>query len=154
MRLSRVADYAIMLMTHAAQHPGESHTAAESALATRLPVPTVARVMARLCRAGFLTSERGARGGYRLARPAAAIPVGAVVSLFDGPVMLTRCARSGPRLCEVEALCPSRVGLQRLNLAVRKALDDVTLAELAQPVAAAVRPSASSRATALEGRTP
>lgn len=153
MRLSRLADYAIMLMTHAAQHPAEIHTAAESAVATRLPVPTVARVMARLCRAGFLTSERGARGGYRLARPAAAIPVGAIVSLFDGPVMLTRCARSGPRLCEVEALCPSRVGLQRLNLAVRKALDDVTLAELAQPVAGAVRPAAPARATALEDRT-
>ncbi len=154
MRLSRLADYAIMLMTHAAQHPAESHTAAESAAATQLPVPTVARVMARLRRAGLLASERGARGGYRLGRPAAAIPVGAIVSLFDGPVMLTRCARSGPRQCEIEALCPSRVGLQRLNLAVHKALDDVTLAELAQPVAGAFRPSAPSRAALVEDHTP
>lgn len=153
MRLSRLADYAIMLMTHAAQHPADSHTAAESAAATRLPVPTVARVMARLCRAGFLASERGAKGGYRLARPAAGIPVGAIVSLFDGPVMLTRCAQSGPRQCEVEALCPSRVGLQRLNLAVRKSLDEVTLAELAQPVVDAPRPATASRAATMEGRT-
>jgi len=154
MRLSRLADYAIMLMTHAAQHPAKSQTAAESAAATQLPVPTVSRVMARLCRAGLLASERGARGGYRLARPADTIPVGAIVSLFDGPVMLTRCARSGPRQCEVEALCPSRVGLQRLNLAVRKALDDVTLAELVQPVGGAPRPSAPSRAGLVEERTP
>jgi len=153
MRLSRLADYAIMLMTHAAQHPAKSHTAAQSAAATRLPVPTVARVMARLCRAGLLASERGAKGGYRLARPAVAIPVGAIVSLFDGPVMLTRCAQSGPRQCEVEALCPSRVGLQRLNLAVRKALDDVTLAELAQPVAGMVRAAVSARTAITEDHT-
>jgi len=153
MRLSRLADYAIMLMTHAAQHPAEGHSAAQSAAATRLPGPTVARVMARLCRAGLLASERGAKGGYRLARPAGAIPVGAIVSLFDGPVMLTRCAQSGPRQCEVEALCPSRVGLQRLNLAVRKALDDVTLAELAQPVAGVPRAAAVARAAMVEDHT-
>jgi FeS assembly SUF system regulator len=152
MRLSRLADYAIVLMTHVAQHPAESHAAAESAAATRLPVPTVARVMARLCRGGLLTSERGVKGGYRLARPAAQIPVGAVVSLFDGPVRLTRCAQSGPRQCEVESLCPSRIGLQRLNIAVRQALDDVTLAELAQPVAASPRPPIQRPAA--ERRTP
>lgn len=133
MRLSRLADYAIMLMTHVAQYPDDSHAAAESAAATRLPAPTVARVMARLCRGGLLTSERGVKGGYRLARPAAQVSVGTIVSLFDGPVQLTRCAQSGGQPCGVEALCPSRTGLQRLNLAVRKALDDVSLAALAEP---------------------
>jgi FeS assembly SUF system regulator len=153
MRLSRLADYAIMLMTHVAQHPAEIHAAGESAAATRLPVPTVARVMARLRRAGLLTSERGVKGGYRLARPAADVPVGAIVSLFDGPVMLTRCAQAGPRRCEVEALCPSRIGLQRLNLAVRQALDDVTLAELAQPVMSIARSTKPAR-TIVERHTP
>jgi len=137
MRLSRLADYAIMLMTHVAQYPDDSHAAAESAAATRLPVPTVARVMARLRRGGLLSSARGVNGGYRLARPAADIPVGAIVSLFDGPVQLTRCVQSGPHPCGVEAVCPSRAGLQRLNVAVRKALDDVSLADLAAPGPAA-----------------
>lgn len=133
MRLSRLADYAVVLMTHVAQHPERSHAAAESAVATHLPAPTVARIMARLSRGGFLTSVRGAKGGYLLARPAAGIPVGAIVSLFDGPVHLTRCAHSGPSGCEVEAVCPSRQGLQRLSVAVRKALEDVSLAEIAGP---------------------
>ena len=132
MRLSRLADYAIAVMTHVAQHPGESHAAAETASLTRLPGPTVARIMARLCRSGFLTSSRGVNGGYRLARPAAEIPVGAIVSLFDGPILLTRCAQAGPRGCDVESVCPSRSGLKRLTEAVHKALHDVSLAELAQ----------------------
>ncbi len=143
MRLSRLADYAIVLMTYLAQHADDSHAAGESAVATRIPVPTTSRIMARLCRAGFLTSARGVNGGYRLARPAAEIPVGAIVNLFDGPVILTRCVQAGPRACGVEAVCPSRSGVRRLNDAVRKALDDVSLAELAAPAAA--RPLVSSR---------
>ncbi len=154
MRLSRLADYAVVLMTHVAQHPDDSHAAAESAAATRLPAPTVARVMARLCQAGLLTSARGARGGYRLACPAAAIPVGAIVSLFDGPVRLTRCAQSGRPRCEVEAICPSRVGLQRLNAAVRQALCDVSLADIVLPAAAASSGlSATPRPSHLHGST-
>lgn len=153
MRLSRLADYAIMLMTHVAQYPEDSHAAAESAAATRLPPPTVARVMARLCRGGLLTSERGVKGGYRLARPAAQISVGTIVSLFDGPVQLTRCVQSGGQACGVEALCPSRAGLQRLNVAVRKALDDVSLAALAEPAPAAaarrpIRPPVAAKVPA------
>ena len=132
MRLSRLADYAILLMTYMAQSPDASHAATEAAAVTQLPAPTVARIMARLCRAGFLASLRGVNGGYRLGRPAADIPVGAIISLFDGPVLLTRCAQSGRRPCGVEAVCPSRTGLQRLNTAVRKALNDVSLAELAR----------------------
>lgn len=144
MRLSRLADYAILLMTYMAQNPDDSHAATETAAATQLPVPTVARLMARLCRAGFLTSLRGVNGGYRLARPAADIPIGAIITLFDGPVLLTRCVQSGRRPCGVEALCPSRTGLQRLNTAVRKALDDVSLAELAhdEPPVGLARPAA------------
>jgi Rrf2 family protein len=155
MRLSRLADYAIMLMTHVAQYPDDSHAAADSAVATRLPAPTVARVMARLCRGGLLSSARGVNGGYRLARPAADIPVGAIVSLFDGPVQLTRCAQSGPRPCGVEAVCPSRVGLQRLTVAVRKALDDVSLADLATPgPAATATPRPARPPAALQGPLP
>src|SRR5258708_39184900 len=110
MGLRRFADYAVVLMTHVAQPPDDRQAAAESAAATRLPAPTVARVMARLGQAGLLTSARGARGGYRLACPAAAIPGGAIVSLFDGPVRPPRWAQSGRPRCEVEANCPPPLG--------------------------------------------
>jgi len=133
MRLSRLADFAVVLMTHVAQHHERVHTASETAAATQLPVPTVAKVLARLCREGLLTSIRGVKGGYRLARPAAEISVGAIVNALDGPIALTQCIKLGPGRCEVEAVCPSRVGLHRINVAVHKALDDVSLADIATP---------------------
>lgn len=133
MRLSRLADFAVVLMTHVAQHPEGVHTASGAAVATQLPPPAVAKVLARLCREGLLTSSRGAKGGYRLARPAAGISVGAIVNALDGPVALTQCIRMGPGGCEVEAVCPSRIGLHRINVAVHKALDDVSLADIAAP---------------------
>jgi FeS assembly SUF system regulator len=133
MRLSRLADFAVVLMTHVAQHDERVHTASEAAVATQLPAPAVAKVLARLCREGLLTSSRGVKGGYRLARPATDISVGAIVNALDGPVALTQCIKMGPGGCEVEAVCPSRVGLHRINVAVHKALDDVSLADIAAP---------------------
>jgi FeS assembly SUF system regulator len=144
MRLSRLADFAIVLMTHMAQSEGEIHSAAEMAAATRLPGPTVAKVLARLCRRGLIGSARGIKGGYRLERPAAAITVDAIVSAVDGPVALTQCITPDLHRCEVEALCRSRVGLHAINRAVRKALEDVTLADIALPAAAfAASPAAA-----------
>jgi len=149
MRLSRLADFAIVLMTHMAQSPGATHSAAEMAAATRLPGPAVAKVLARLCHEGLIGSARGVKGGYRLERPAAAISVDSIVSAVDGPVALTQCItpkdgtpRNATRpvsRCEVETLCRSRVGLHAINRAVRKALEDVSLADIA--IAGATRPA-------------
>jgi FeS assembly SUF system regulator len=148
MRLSRLADFAVVLMTHVAQNPHEIYSAAEMAVATRLPAPSVAKVLARLCREGLLASVRGVKGGYRLQRPAAAISVGTIIRAVDGPVALTQCIRPGFGNCEVEAVCPSRRGLHALNLAVAKALEDVSLADIALP-AAAIGASTSASSLAI-----
>ena len=148
MRLSRLADFAVVLMTHVAQNHHSIHTAAKVAAATQLPAPTVAKVLVRLCREGLLASIRGVNGGYILERPASAISVGAIVNTFDGPVALTQCIKPRPGRCTVEAVCPSRVGLHRVNMAVRKALDDVSLADITMsaPVfEAPARPLSSRR---------
>ena len=157
MRLTRLADFAVVLMTHVAQHPERVHTASEAAVATQLPTPTVAKVLARLCREGLLTSIRGVKGGYRLARPPAEIPVGAIVNALDGPIALTQCIKLGAGRCEVEAVCPSRVGLHRINVAVRKALDDVSLADIATPAPtfqASPQPEATHRPPATKAPRP
>jgi FeS assembly SUF system regulator len=135
-RLSRLADFAVVLMTHLAQDHERAHTASGAAVATQLPAPTVAKLMARLCREGLLTSTRGVKGGYQLARPAAEISVGAIVNALDGPIALTQCIKFGPSRCEVEAVCPSRIGLHRINVAVHKALNDISLADIATAVPA------------------
>ena len=145
MRFSRLSDYAVALMTHIAQHPQQVHTAANVAAATHVPVPTVAKLLATLRRSGLLASTRGVKGGYALVRPPAAISVSEIVGVLDGPIALTSCIKVGRGGCEIEEVCPSRRGLHRINLAVREALEAISLADIAAPMivarAAAAQPS-------------
>ena len=145
-RLSRLADYAVVLMTHIATREGV-HNAVEAAAATGVPGPTAAKVLKALTQGGLLTARRGAHGGYELARGADAINVAEIVSAIDGPIALTNCATPGAGACEVELACPSRSGLNRINTAIRTALEAVTLAELVPA------PSRALRALEAEMRT-
>lgn len=132
LRLSRLADYGVMVMAHIAAEPQGVHNATDAAAATGLPGPTVAKIMAKLSKAGLLASQRGAHGGYRLISPPAEVSVADIVTALDGPIALTQCS-SGPSVCDRENLCVSRRGINRVNTAIRTALEGVTLAELTTP---------------------
>ncbi len=141
-RLSKLADYGIVVMTHMARQPGRQHNAPEVAAQSHIPLPMVSKILKSLARAGLLQSHRGVKGGYGLARPAAAISVAAVISALDGPIALTACIEDGPGGCEIEALCPARANWQRINDAIRTALDGISMAEMAQALPAVFRPPA------------
>ena len=132
-RLSRLADYGLVLMGRMAARPATVHTAVGLAEETQLPMPTVAKLLVRLTQGGLLLSHRGAKGGYQLARPPAEISVGDIVVAVDGPIALTQCLEHGTGACDVEPICPTRRGWNRLNDAVKRAFSEVSLAELAQP---------------------
>jgi FeS assembly SUF system regulator len=135
-RLSRLTDYGIVLMAHLAQcEPGATHNAREVADRTRLPLPVVSKILKSLARAGLLVSQRGARGGYTLARPAREITVPEMIAVLEGPIGLTECTQH-PGACAQEARCHVREPWQRINHAVRAALARITLADLAAPHAA------------------
>jgi len=134
-KLSRLADYAVVLMTHIAARPDALHTAAAAAAETRVPEPTVGKILKALARDGLLESQRGTRGGYTLARPAAHISIADVIVAVDGPIALTECHEPSGGACTLETVCPTRVPWQRLNDAVRKALAEVSLAEMMDPFA-------------------
>ena len=135
-RLSRLAEYAVLLMSHMAREPATTHTAIGMADATGLPVPTVSKILAMTSRYGLLDSIRGRDGGYRLARAPAAISVEDIIAAVDGPIALTVCIEQGPGCCELEHVCPSRTNWHRINQALRSALSGVTLAEMAAPAVA------------------
>jgi FeS assembly SUF system regulator len=130
LRISRLTDYATVLLASLASEPQRVQTAASLAEQTRIAAPTVSKLLKQLQRAGLVTSTRGLRGGYQLARPATQISAAAILDALEGPVALTDCS-AGHGQCEIEETC--RVGRvwQRLNLAIRRALYDVTLAQLA-----------------------
>jgi FeS assembly SUF system regulator len=130
LRISRLTDYATVLLATLASEPQRVQTAASLAEQTRIAAPTVSKLLKQLQRAGLVSSTRGLHGGYQLARPAAQISAAAILDALEGPVALTDCS-VGHGQCEIEENC--RVGRvwQRLNLAIRRALYDVTLAQLA-----------------------
>jgi FeS assembly SUF system regulator len=152
-RIGRLTDYGIVLMTHVAANPVD-HSAAEIATEARLPLPTVSKLLRLLAKEGLLVSHRGVKGGYSLARPAEQISVAGIISAIEGPVALTLCTtveHNGD--CELEGCCPVQGHWQKINRAVRSALEDVTLADIVGPQprpAAAITPGLPM--TALDSR--
>ena len=135
LRISKLTDYGIVLLVRLAQEePGTTHNAREMAEATELPLPAVSKMLKSLAAADLLESLRGARGGYRLARPPAAVTVAEVLEALEGPIALMDCA-VGPGHCEVEDSCGVREPWQRINRAIHETLGRVTLADLARPAA-------------------
>ena len=106
LRLSKLADYAVVVLVRLSHHDGEVTTSPTLAQATGVPEPTVAKVLKALCAAGLVASTRGARGGYRLVRPLHAIPVAVVIRAIDGPISLTACVDGATGGCEAQEICP------------------------------------------------
>lgn len=130
MRLSNLADYAVITMSAAARHCGGGRTsAAELAGETGLPKPTVQKLVSKLTAAGLLRSVRGANGGLQLARPAAAITVADIVEAVEGPIALTACIEHVGE-CDHETRCSMRPHWPAINEALRSALAGINLTEL------------------------
>ena len=135
-RLTRISDYGIVLMTQLAA--GGNHAprnARQVATAARLPLPVVRKILKVLTREGLLASHRGSKGGYSLARSPEQISAAEMIAALDGPIGLTECAIH-PGQCEQEPSCHVREPWKRINAVVHHALNSVTLAELARPAIA------------------
>lgn len=165
-RLSKTTDYGIVLMAQlaneahaagsssacetvsvgskppgdAAPPPRESLNARELAACSDLPVPMVSKILKALAKEGLLVSQRGAKGGYSLARAPEDLPVSEMIRVLEGPVALTDCA-IGPSLCEHETMCAVREPWQKISRVVERALADVTLADLIKGHSRASAPS-------------
>lgn len=133
-RMTKLTDYASVLMTFFAREPERAHNARDLAQETHLPLPTVSKVLKALARAGLLESQRGLRGGYALARDAAEISLADILAAMEGPVSLTQCNEPQGRRCPQESLCPVTDNWKRINHVVRQALSNITLAEMAAPL--------------------
>ena len=136
MRLSSMADYAVVTMSAAARHCGGLRvSAAELARETGLPAPTVQKLVSKLTAAGLLRSARGTGGGLKLARPAAAITLADIVEAVEGPIGLVACVDSGKHDCGLEGACSVRPHWGVVNAAMRGALAGVPLTRLAEVAA-------------------
>ena len=130
LRMGKLTDYATVVLASLAQEPALHRAAAELALRTRLGRPTVSKVLKELQRAGMVISSRGSQGGYRLARPPERITAAQILDVFEGPIAITECSGASSQ-CGIERLCRVGGAWQRVNAAIRRALEDVTLEQLA-----------------------
>jgi FeS assembly SUF system regulator len=132
LRLSRLTDYGVVVLVQLASDD-DVQTAPGIARATGIPEPTVAKVLKILAAAALVISQRGARGGYRLARKLSETTVADVIAAIDGPLTVTACVETSQDMCEARALCPMHGRWDRVNDAIQRALMDITVADLAQP---------------------
>jgi FeS assembly SUF system regulator len=139
-RMTRLTDYAIVLLTLFARDPKRPmRSARDLAAEAHLPPPTVSKLLKVLARHGLLEAHRGVKGGFNLARPPARITVADVVTALEGPIGVTECsAHSGS--CEIERLCMVRSNWLKINRVVLDALGRITLAEMTRPLALAEQP--------------
>lgn len=146
MRLSSMADYAVVIMSAAARHCGTCSlieqaggrrgrvSATQLAEETGLPVPTVQKLVSKLTAAGLMRSSRGVGGGLRLARPPAAISLADIVEAVEGPIALTACLDRVKSDCTLEGCCSTKSHWPQVNAAVRGALAQVALTQLVKEV--------------------
>lgn len=129
LRLSKLTDYAVVVLVRLSREAGVQ-TSPGIAAGIGIPEPTVAKVLKILAVGGLVASQRGARGGYRLLRPLAAIPVADVIAAVDGPIALTACVEASGVECETRGLCPMHGRWEPVNEAIQQALASITLADM------------------------
>ena len=137
LRMSKLTDYGTVVLACLARSDQTLHSAAQVATETRLAQPTVSKLLKALTRAGLVHSERGALGGYALAKSAAQISAADIIDALEGPVAITACSATEGQ-CDLEPVCQVGSAWQRINISIRAALREVTLDDLraaAPPIA-------------------
>ena len=134
LRISKLTDYAILVMVELARARADAHgrvlSAASLAERAGIELPTASKVLKLLTGAGLVQSYRGPAGGYAVQQAAADISVADIIAAIEGPIAMTECSvHEG--LCSVEANCHARENWQRISRAVAGALQQVSLAEMA-----------------------
>jgi FeS assembly SUF system regulator len=133
LRVTKLTDYATLVLTVMAAEPGAVHSAVGLAERARLEAPTVSKVLKPLARAGLLEGFRGVNGGYRLARAPEAISLIEIVEAIEGPLGVTECSVHAGN-CGIEAHCGVRANWRRINDVVADALRGITLAQMQAPL--------------------
>jgi len=132
-RITRQTDYGILLLSQMASRPmTEVHTAKQTAEQSHIPLPMASKILKALARGGLLVSQRGVKGGYRLAASAEKISVADVIQALEGPIGITECSFN-PGGCEQEGCCPVQSNWKQISLAVRDALHRIPLSEMVLP---------------------
>lgn len=133
LRISKLTDYGTLILVHLADgEAGRLYPASDVAEGTHLALPTVQKLLKILAKNGLVESQRGAEGGYRLARPAEDISAAEILDSLEGPVAITECSHDDSH-CELESNCQVGGAWQKISGAIRAAMHDIRLSDLRNP---------------------
>jgi len=131
MKITAQARYAWRILLDAAVHGGDAPRPIKAIAASQgISEKFISRIAVPLRRAGLLATERGAKGGLRLARPPARVTLLDVVEAMDGPPALAPCL-AGPGACPKQGRCAAERAWAGANAALVEALRRTTLAAVA-----------------------
>jgi FeS assembly SUF system regulator len=130
LRIGKLTDYATVILANLATDRARLLNAGALSERTHIAAPTVAKLLKQMHRAGLVNSTRGTHGGYQLARDPEQISAAAILDALEGPIALTQCS-AGSGQCGIEHTCSTGRTWQRLSVAIRRALSEITLAQLA-----------------------
>lgn len=129
-KLSNLADYAVVLMSTIATRPDDIHTAASLNVDTKVPLPTVSKILGKMAKANLLISHRGVGGGFSLYAEHENISIADIIEAVDGPVQLTNCLNEEDTNCDYVPVCSTRSKWDKINKAVYEALNNVSLSDM------------------------
>lgn len=129
-RISKLTDYAVVVMAEMARNHGTLLSAASLAERTGVPEPTVSKVLKILSKSGLIASTRGVSGGYILETDASGIAVTDIITAMEGPISLTACVSGSEDSCALESMCGVRGRWSPVNDAIKNALSPITLADM------------------------
>ena len=129
-RLNRLTDYAVVVMGQMAAQNDRLRSSVQIADETGVPLPTVAKLMNNLARAGLVESHRGVNGGYTISRTAEEISVSEIIQAIEGPIALTACVEGADEACSSQSFCPMSGNWNKVNQAIEEALKSVTLKDM------------------------
>ena len=136
-KVSRMADYAILLVCKMSSAENKVYSAHELSTITALKITTISKILTKLTKANITNSIRGVAGGYKLMMKAEDISIGDIIDIIDGQVALTVCVDEDKNhSCDLESMCPSQGNWQIINNTIREALNSVSIAEMANPFVA------------------
>ncbi|HVU05280.1 MAG TPA: SUF system Fe-S cluster assembly regulator [Polyangiaceae bacterium] len=150
LRITKLTDYAVLILSDLVRpQAADASAAPDVAERTKIPAPTVSKVLKLLGRGGLVASERGKNGGYRLARAPELVTVADIVDAVEGPIAVTECSTVERGSCDLEGHCPTETNWLRINEAIRQTLRGITLADMVKPNLPVLIPL--SRLTATDG---
>lgn len=148
LRIGKLADYALLIVDCLAKQ-SEQLTTEAIAGQVNVPLATVRKVLKLLVDADVVRSQRGYRGGYRLAREPGFITIAEVIRAVEGPVGLTQCAHNETN-CELSTGCELKDNWHFINDIIQHQLERFTIADMGRDM----RADAAQRITAVSTFSP